>query len=54
MVVHLGVVLIAVGFAASHAYEHQAQLTMRVGKPASFEGHTFVFRGVPDGQRSRA
>ncbi|HXW80942.1 MAG TPA: cytochrome c-type biogenesis CcmF C-terminal domain-containing protein, partial [Acidimicrobiales bacterium] len=46
MVVHLGVVLIAVAFAASHAYQHQAQLTMTVGKPASFEGHTFVFRGV--------
>ena len=46
MVVHLGVVLIAVAFAASHAYEHQAQLTMTVGKPVSFEGHTLVFRGV--------
>ena len=28
MIVHLGVVLIAVAFAASHAYEHQAQLTL--------------------------
>ena len=46
MVVHLGVVLIAVAFAASHAYEHQAQLTLTVGKPASFQGQTIVFRGV--------
>lgn len=46
MVVHLGVVLIAVAFAASHAYQHQAQLTMTVGQPAHFEGHTFVFRGT--------
>ena len=46
MVVHLGVVLIAVAFAASHAYEHQTQLTLAVGKPASFEGQTFVFRGI--------
>jgi cytochrome c-type biogenesis protein CcmF len=46
MVVHLGVVLIAVAFAASHAYEHQTQLTLAVGKPASFQGQTFVFRGI--------
>lgn len=46
MVVHLGVVLIAVAFAASHAYEHQAQLTLAVGKPATFQGQTIVFRGV--------
>ena len=46
MVVHLGVVLIAAAFAASHAYEHQAQLSLAVGKPASFDGHVLVFRGV--------
>ena len=46
MVVHLGVVLIAVAFAASHAYEHQGQLTLTPGKPASFQGQTIVFRGV--------
>ena len=46
MVVHLGVVLIAVAFAASHAYQHQAQLALRVGKPAAYEGHTFEFRGM--------
>ena len=46
MTVHLGVVLIAVAFAASQAYQHQAELTLAVGKPASFEGHTFVYRGM--------
>ena len=46
MIVHLGVVLIAVAFAASHAYEHEAQLTLRTGQPTSFEGHTLVLRGV--------
>lgn len=46
MVVHLGVVLIAVAFAASHAYEHQTQLTMKVGEPVSYQGQTLVFRGV--------
>jgi cytochrome c-type biogenesis protein CcmF len=46
MVSHLGVLVIAVAFAASHAYEHQAQLTLEKGRPASFEGHTLVLRGV--------
>ena len=46
MIVHMGVVLVAVGFAASHAYQHQTLLTMSVGRPASFEGHTLVFRGT--------
>jgi cytochrome c-type biogenesis protein CcmF len=46
MIVHLGVVFIAVAFAASHAYEHEAQLTLQVGRPVSFEGHTLVLRGV--------
>jgi cytochrome c-type biogenesis protein CcmF len=46
MVVHLGVVVLAVAFAASHAYEHQTQLTLSQGKPAGFQGHTLVLRGV--------
>jgi cytochrome c-type biogenesis protein CcmF len=48
MIVHLGVVLIAVAFAASHAYEHQAQLALRVGKPVTFDRHTLVLRGVKE------
>lgn len=46
MVVHLGVVLIAVAFAASHAYEHQDQLTLDPGKPATYMGHTLELRDV--------
>jgi cytochrome c-type biogenesis protein CcmF len=46
MIVHLGVVLIAVAFAASHAYQHEAQLSLKVGQPTNFEGHTLVLRGV--------
>jgi cytochrome c-type biogenesis protein CcmF len=46
MVVHLGVVIVAVAFAASQAYQHSAQLTLSVGKPASYGGHTFVYRGM--------
>ena len=54
MVVHLGVVLIAVAFAASHAYEHQAQFTLTVGKPATFRGPDARVPGGQDGQRARA
>jgi len=46
MVVHLGVVLLAVGFAASHAYAHQTQLTLRLNRPATYEGHTIVYRAI--------
>jgi cytochrome c-type biogenesis protein CcmF len=46
MVVHLGVVLVAVAFAASQAYEQQAQLALRVGKPVAYQGHTLVLRGT--------
>ncbi len=48
MVAHLGLVVVAVAFAASHAYEHQGQLTLVAGKPASFEGHSLVLRGVQE------
>ena len=54
MIVHMGVVLVAVGFAASHAYQHQTLLTMSVGRPASFEGHTLVFPRDQDGHFGRA
>jgi len=46
MVVHLGVVMVAVAFAASQAYEHQAQLTLSPGKPVVYGGHRFVFQGM--------
>jgi cytochrome c-type biogenesis protein CcmF len=43
MVVHIGVVLIAVAFAASHSFAHQTQLSLKQGQTASFDGHTFTF-----------
>jgi len=45
MVVHLGVVLIAVGFAASHSFSHQQQFSMRPGQTVTFEGHSFTYLG---------
>ena len=46
MVVHLGVVLIAVAFAASSSYVRQAEFTLEVGQSASFSGHTLTFVGT--------
>lgn len=43
--VHLGVVMVAVAIAASQAYQHQAQLYMKVGRPYHYDGHTLVYRG---------
>ncbi len=45
MVVHLGVVLIAVAFAASNAYVRQGEFTMAVGDSAQISGHTLTYEG---------
>jgi cytochrome c-type biogenesis protein CcmF len=50
MVVHLGVVLIAVAFAASHSFAHQEQITLDQGASTTFQGHTFTFLGTTDVQ----
>ncbi len=56
MIVHLGVILIAVAFAASNSYLRQAELRFdEVGDTAQLAGHEFVFRGLeevvsPDGR----
>ena len=43
MIVHLGVVMIAVAFAASHSFAHQTQLSLKPGQTARFDGHSFTF-----------
>jgi cytochrome c-type biogenesis protein CcmF len=45
MIVHLGVIMIAVAFAASHSFAHQDDFTMKVGQTVSFEGHTLTYLG---------
>ncbi|MEX1217038.1 MAG: heme lyase CcmF/NrfE family subunit [Acidimicrobiales bacterium] len=45
MVVHLGVVIIAVAFAASSSYVRQAEFTLKVGESAEFAGHTLLYEG---------
>jgi cytochrome c-type biogenesis protein CcmF len=46
MVVHLGVVLIAVGFAASTSYSHRAEFRLRPGESRELSGHTVTYEGT--------
>ena len=45
MVVHLGVVLVAVAFAASSSYAHRAEVRLRPGQSAELAGHTVTYLG---------
>ncbi len=46
MVVHLGVIIIAVALAASNSYTHSSRFTLTEGTPISYQGHTFELQGV--------
>jgi cytochrome c-type biogenesis protein CcmF len=46
MVVHLGVVLIAVAFAASQSYSSEVELRLQEGETATVGGHTLVYEGL--------
>jgi cytochrome c-type biogenesis protein CcmF len=46
MVVHLGVVLVAVAFAASQSYGHAAEFRLRPGESARLAGHTVTYLGI--------
>jgi cytochrome c-type biogenesis protein CcmF len=46
MVVHIGVVLIAVGLAAAGAFRHQEQLVLARGESGTVAGHTIQFVGT--------
>jgi cytochrome c-type biogenesis protein CcmF len=46
MVVHIGVVLVAVGFAASSSYGHRAQFRLAPGESASLAGHSVTYLGT--------
>ena len=46
MIVHLGVVLLAVGVIAATSYRHQAELALHRGTPVTYAGHRFVFEGL--------
>jgi cytochrome c-type biogenesis protein CcmF len=46
MIVHLGVVLLAVGVIAATSYRHQAELALHRGTAVTYDGHRFVFEGL--------
>jgi cytochrome c-type biogenesis protein CcmF len=52
MVVHIGVIVIAVAFAASQSSVRQAEFTLTPGQEASFAGHTLTFVGTEVAQDS--
>jgi len=54
MIVHLGVIIIAVALAASNSYTRSATLTLDVGTPASALGHTFELERIVETQDERA
>jgi len=46
MVVHLGVVLLAVGIIAATSYRHEAELALHRGAVMTYDGHRFEFVGL--------
>ena len=46
MIVHLGVVIIAVAFAASHAYAHSRTFELTPGQTVHFQGHSLTYKGL--------
>jgi cytochrome c-type biogenesis protein CcmF len=46
MVVHLGVVVIAIGLTAATAYAHRTQLELRPGQSATFDGQRLTYLGM--------
>jgi cytochrome c-type biogenesis protein CcmF len=46
MIVHLGVVLLAVGVIAATSYRHQSELALHRGTAVTYDGHSFVFEGL--------
>ena len=46
MIVHIGVVVLAVAFASSHSFAHRSQVTLRQGQSSSLGGHTVTYLGT--------
>ena len=46
MIVHLGVVLLAVGVIAATSYRHQAELALHRGAVVTYDGHSFEYEGL--------
>jgi cytochrome c-type biogenesis protein CcmF len=56
MVVHIGVILVAVGLAASQSYARTSDVSLKPGESTVFGGHTIVYVGkdVVETKQSRA
>ena len=48
MIVHLGVIMIAIALAASNSFTHTATLDLRAGEEAAWGGHTFELTEVTE------
>jgi len=48
MIVHLGVILVAVGLAGSNSYTRAGEFTLNKGESVAFAGHTFRLNDVVD------
>jgi cytochrome c-type biogenesis protein CcmF len=46
MIVHIGIVVIAVAFAASRSYSHQTQKSVSAGQTINFDGHRVEYLGT--------
>jgi len=46
MVVHIGVIIVAVALVASTTYTHSSKLVLEIGSPRSYSGHTFELMEV--------
>ena len=53
MVVHIGVILIAIALAASNSFTHSATLTLQQGEVAEWGGHTFELVSVDERTNDR-
>jgi cytochrome c-type biogenesis protein CcmF len=53
MIVHLGVILIAVALVASNSYTRSATLALEVGREQEWGGHTFALQGVRETRDER-
>src|SRR5215204_2472271 len=53
MVVHLGVVMIAVALAASGSYDTERELTLAPGEGATVAGHEIVYQGLRESEEDR-
>jgi cytochrome c-type biogenesis protein CcmF len=53
MVVHIGVIIIAVALAASNSFTHSATLDLRVGEVTEWGGHTFELVSVDERTNAR-